>query len=66
MTASEALSWLKQEPDAKGECDRCHRDPVCLWHLPQEMDDEPDARWLFCSHCFAHFIHQWKAANHGA
>ena len=48
----EALDWLTQQPDAVGECDRCHKEPVRLWALPSDLDHEPDAHWLFCDSCF--------------
>ncbi len=54
---AEALSWLSQAPDAHGECDRCHKDAK-LWALPQELDTEPDAHWLYCSTCFRAIVNR--------
>lgn len=49
------LTWTHQQPDACGECDRCHTDSD-LWALPAELDDEPDAAWLFCAACYRRIV----------
>ena len=51
LTLSEALGWLRQAPDATGECDRCHGEHQ-LWALPLQIDSEPDAHWLYCRACY--------------
>lgn len=47
----EWLDWVNQPCDSVGECDRCHDDGA-LWQLPLELDNEPDADWMYCSRCF--------------
>lgn len=58
ITAHEALAWLHQQPDAIGECDRCHNEPVKLWALPVELESEPDAHWLYCSGCYRKLVNR--------
>ncbi len=55
-TKSEALAWLKQQPDAIGECDGCHKEMKSLYSLPQNLDSEPDAHWLYCRDCFRKIV----------
>jgi len=57
MNRTEAMAWLKQAPDAKGECDRCHHE-ADLWSLPSEIETEPEASWLYCSQCFRLIINR--------
>jgi hypothetical protein len=52
MKLRECLDWLNQRPDAHGDCDRCHKDPVGLWSLPDELETEPEAGWMYCHDCF--------------
>lgn len=61
MTTQEALSWLLQREDSIGECDRCHKDDMALWALPQEYDHEPDAHWLFCATCYRNLVKRAKS-----
>ncbi len=56
MTKREALSWLDQSADATGECDQCHKDDQALYTLPQELDLEPGAGWMFCRACFRKIV----------
>ncbi len=51
ISKREALDWLTQHPDSAGECDGCHKDGK-LWTLPQTLDNEPEAGWLYCKACF--------------
>lgn len=56
MYRLEALAWLDQRCDAVGECDRCHAQDKPLWALPQALDREPDAGWLYCAACFRKIV----------
>ncbi len=58
------MAWLRQTPDASGECDRCHCDNVALWSLPDALDRDSggEAGWMYCRHCFRKAV---KAAKGG-
>lgn len=53
----EYLAWLRQPADTYGECDRCHKDRP-LYRLPMEIDDEPDAGWVYCPSCFRWIVNK--------
>lgn len=44
------MDWVNQHSDARGECDKCHKDDVRLWYLPEEID--PVHTWMYCKDCF--------------
>jgi len=53
----EYLDWTRQGADSYGDCDRCHA-LGSLWSLPADLDDEPDAGWQYCEHCFTRIINR--------
>ena len=53
---AEALEWLNQQCDSRGECDRCHRDAQ-LWQLPSDLDDAPpEAGFQYCAACYRRVV----------
>lgn len=58
------LQWVYQNPDATGECDRCHADSVGLWSLPHELESEPDAGWMYCKRCFKEIVTRNTQVTH--
>ena len=43
--------------DARGECDRCHRDGVLLWN-----DESEPGGWQYCRPCWKKLINRLGAA----
>ncbi len=48
----EWLDWTRQQADGSGDCDRCHDTEVALWSLPQQIEAEEGAHWMYCATCF--------------
>jgi len=59
----EFLTWAGQTPDASGECDHCYKSPTALWQLPMELDNEPEANFMYCKECFIRIIKRKKCAE---
>jgi hypothetical protein len=50
MTSGEMYLLIEQRPDARGECDECHREPVELW-----TDYDEPGEFQFCHTCWLKF-----------